>query len=876
VPKSPAESHLAGTVLAGLLSIAAVSLLILKFAAPERAIAAPPPYAAGVTEDLAKTRASRITDLVYDLDLVIPDAKEKPIRAKALISMVLRGSGPVILDFEGPRERVESVKLNSKATSWDYANGHLILEAVEAGSVRLEIAFIAGDGPLNRDENYLYSLFVPNRASAAFPCFDQPDLKARYRLALEVPSTWTAVSNGPLLSTESSGGRRRFQFSETRPLSTYLFAFAAGQFRVEESLWKGKPIRFFHRETDEERIKRNLGVIFELHRKALDWLEQYTSIAYAFDKFDFVGIPAFQFSGMEHPGAILYRDSKLFLDESATQTEILERASLIAHETSHMWFGDLVTMRWFNDVWTKEVFANFIAAKIVNPSFPDINHELRFFLAHYPAAYEIDRTAGTHPIRQPLENMNDAASLYGPIIYQKAPIVMRQLETLIGAEAMRSGLRRYLKQFSYANATWPDLVSILDGSTEIDLKQWSGNWVEKEGRPIITTRVGLRQGRVRSIAFQQFDPLGRGLMWPQVITPVVGFDRELKEFRTKVEGKTTDLSGLRGAPGPDFVLPDARGIGYARFELDPESRRYLVSHLHELPDPIARASAWVILYECMVEREIQATDLMTTLRRTLNAETEELNINSFLTSLGQLYWGFLLPHQRADIAAAVEQDIWHLLEAAPSQSLKSAFFKALMAIATTDSGIRRLRDVWAHRLLIPGLSLSEQDEMRLAFQLAIRVAPESEEILRQQSRRIKNPDRKREFEFIAPSVSASVEVRDQFFQSLGQAPNRTHEPWVLEALSYLHHPLRAETAIRYVQPSLELLEETKATGGIFFPKRWLDATLSGHNSEQAADIVRRFLKDHPKYPARLKGKILQSADLLFRKATIIATRSDRR
>ncbi len=153
---------------------------------------------------------------------------------------------------------------------------------------------------------------------------------------------------------------------------------------------------------------------------------------------------------MEHPGAILYRDSKLFLDESATQTEILERASLIAHETSHMWFGDLVTMRWFNDVWTKEVFANFIAAKIVNPSFPEINHQLRFFLAHYPGAYEIDRTAGTHPIRQTLENMNDAASLYGPIIYQKAPIVMRQLELLLGEDAMMAGLREYLRSFSYA------------------------------------------------------------------------------------------------------------------------------------------------------------------------------------------------------------------------------------------------------------------------------------------------------------------------------------------------------------------------------------------------------------------------------------------
>ena len=131
-------------------------------------------------------------------------------------------------------------------------------------------------------------------------------------------------------------------------------------------------------------------------RRRSRWLEDYTGIPYPFGKFDFVLIPSFQFGGMEHAGAILYNAASLMLDESATQNQLLERASIIAHETAHMWFGDLVTMRWFNDVWMKEVFANFMAAKIVNPSFPQVNHELRFLLAHYPAAYQVDRTAGTN------------------------------------------------------------------------------------------------------------------------------------------------------------------------------------------------------------------------------------------------------------------------------------------------------------------------------------------------------------------------------------------------------------------------------------------------------------------------------------------------
>ena len=150
------------------------------------------------------------------------------------------------------------------------------------------------------------------------------------------------------------------------------------------------------------RSRRNRDAIFDLHAAALTWLERYTGIPYPFGKFDFLLVPAFQFGGMEHPGAIFYNASGLLLDESATQNQQLERASVIAHETAHMWFGDLVTMRWFNDVWMKEVFANFMAAKIVNPSFPDMNHDLRFLYAHYPPAYDVDRTAGTNAIRQPL------------------------------------------------------------------------------------------------------------------------------------------------------------------------------------------------------------------------------------------------------------------------------------------------------------------------------------------------------------------------------------------------------------------------------------------------------------------------------------------
>ncbi len=170
----------------------------------------------------------------------------------------------------------------------------------------IEIDFVAGDDSLNRNDDYLYTLFVPARASLAFPCFDQPDLKARWRLSLELPTDWVAVSNGRETGRTASADHLGLIFDETQPIPTYLFAFAAGKFSIETAERNGRTFRMFHRENDAAKVARNRTAIFDLHARAIAWLEDYTTIPYPFGKFDFVLIPSFQFGGMEHPGAIYY------------------------------------------------------------------------------------------------------------------------------------------------------------------------------------------------------------------------------------------------------------------------------------------------------------------------------------------------------------------------------------------------------------------------------------------------------------------------------------------------------------------------------------------------------------------------------------------
>jgi aminopeptidase N len=831
------------------------------------------PIGPGVSEALAAERRAAIQDLRYDVRFIVPGERKEPVRGRVRARFVLAAPHRIVFDFAQPREQVVRLTVNGRETVPQLADGHLIVPAPlsQRGANEVEIEFLSGDAALNRDDEFLYTLFVPARAQLAFPCFDQPDLKARYTLALELPDTWHAVANGRDLDAAGEGapppGRKRVRFAETEPLPTYLFAFAAGRFSVETAVRDGRPMRLFHRETDPSKVARNRDVIFDLHARALNWLEEYTAIPYPFGKFDIVLIPSFQFSGMEHPGAILYNQASQLLDESATQNQLLDRASTIAHETAHMWFGDLVTMKWFNDVWMKEVFANFMAAKIVNPSFPDVNHDLRFLLAHYPSAYQVDRTAGTNPIRQQLANLNEAGQLYGAIIYQKAPVVMRQLEMMLGERPFRDGLREYLKRYAFANATWLDLVRILDARTPEDVAAWSRAWVEERGRPAFTTSVAVdSRGRISSLRLTMTDPLNRGLMWPQRVRVALGYGDAVRTMPVTVEGRVTMVTGAAGADRPLYVLPNGAGLGYGLFVLDDASRIYLLGHLEEIPDALTRGSAWVTLWDNLLESRVRPGAFIDSALRALPRESDEQNAQRILSYVVRAYWKYLNAADRQSRSAALERALRQGLGRAVTQSQKAAWFNAYRDTVLSTEGVAWLERVWRREEKIPGLTFAEPDEITMAMELAVREVPNWRAILDAQLQRTQNPDRKARFAFVMPALSADPVTREQAFARFQDVENRRREPWVLESMAYLNHPLRAAHGKRFVRPALELLLEIRRTGDIFFPTRWMDSTLSGHASPEVAATVRAFLAENPRYPERLRWTVLSTADELFRAA----------
>jgi aminopeptidase N len=322
-------------------------------------------------------------------------------------------------------------------------------------------------------------------------------------------------------------------------------------------------------------------------------------------------------------------------------------------------------------------------------------------------------------------------------------------------------------------------------------------------------------------------------------------------------------------PAPLFVLPNGGGIGYGEFHLDASSLAWLSAHLPEIDDALTRGSAWVTLWDAVLDAELPPSRVLDLALDALPRETDELNVQRILSYLEQGYWKFASDRERTRRAPRVEQTLRDGLARAATMSLKGAYFSALRDVALTPATVAWLTRVWRGDEVVPGLTLAEPDFITLAQELAVREVPDWRAILQQQVQRTQNPDRKARLQFVLPALSSDRAERDRFFASLADVANRRREPWVLDGLRYLHHPRRAATAVQYIRPGLELLQQVQQTGDVFFPKRWMDATLNGHRSADAARIVHAFIDGAPaSYPDRLRRIILSSADDLFRASSL--------
>lgn len=822
----------------------------------------------GVPLTMAKYRSTQVSDVHYNLSFNIPEKKKSPIAGRVAIHLTVHDlEHPVYLDFKEDRKSLNIINVNGHITPIQFEKEHVIIptERLTIGKNTIDIGFRAGELSLNRNDDYLYTLLVPDRARTLFPCFDQPDIKAQYTLNITAPGDWEVLCGAPLKNSIKKGNYKMYQFATSDLMSTYLFSFVAGKFERTHLKDGIQPMTMLYRETNEEKVTESPQAIFDLHQSALGFLEDYTAQPYPFLKFDFATIPGFQYGGMEHTGAIQYRESSLFLDKSATRNQELRRAKLIAHETAHMWFGNLVTMEWFNDVWMKEVFANFMADKIVNPVFTDVNHDLQFLMTHYPRAYGVDRTQGSNPIRQELDNLNNAGSLYGSIIYNKAPIMMRQLEAVLGKTKFQEGIQEYIKTYANSNADWNGLVSILDTKTDQDLKAWSQVWVNTPGRPIILSDVTYENNHISKLTLFQMAEDKTNFVLPQVFEIALVYDDHIKELAVNLNAESVDLTEAIGLEKPEYILYNSNGLGYGVFPTDEN----VLQNIPAIKNVVSRGHAYMNSYENALLRFVQLPEAFNTYVAGLQTEDNEFILGRISAQIRTIFWNYYSEEQRQYHLPDIAKNILIRLESNASSNIKKTLFNLYQSIAYSEKERDVLYAIWLKKRDIDNLILNEDDYTRLAMTLALYDHPEASMILKTAREAISNPDRQKRFDFLEPALSAEATVRSDFFKAFAKAENREKENWVLQANNYIHHPLRQKEAVKDLHLSLELLEEIQQTGDIFFPKGWLDSTIGNYTTTDAYELLTSYVMDHPDLDQNLLRKLRQATDDLYRVQEVI-------
>jgi aminopeptidase N len=898
--------------------IVGAAALFLFFTAALPAVAAAPE---GIPRELARERAARIVDPRYNLDYtLVPHATTTSGHEELIFK--LKTAGPVLLDFRG--KSVSKMVVNGKEVPAKVENGHIELpadllklspnagqkkktqerltdnlgrpfspdgviggivaseipeEGVGPNDNRVDIDFTAEIGPAGKaitsfedkddGSEYIYTLFVPMDAEMAFPCFDQPDLKARFELTVVAPEEWTVVSNTDTQQVFSiEAGKRKTFFTQTVPISTYLFAFAAGPFFRVSSRNEREPTVFV-RQSVFQRAQQEVREVQEITAKGKKYLAGYFDQRYPFGKYDLVLIPGFAYGGMEHAGATFLREESVLFRTAPTRNDLLNRDILVLHELTHQWFGDFVTMRWFDDLWLKEGFAQYMAYHALADLKPKDNVWPRFYESIKPAAYRIDATQGATPIYQDIANLKDAKSAYGAIVYSKAPGILRQLAFVLGEEKFRDGLRLYLKEHAYDNADWSDLVAALEKVSGKSLTKWADVYIRRRGMPQVDVSWSCGAGnRISRFTLKQHDVLGEGGIWPISTQVLLSYANKAPvAVRADLDSASASVKEAVGKPCPAFVFANDQDYAYGRFLLDSRSRRAVERQIGGIGDVFERTLLWGALWESVRDAQLNPREYVDLALKTLPGETDESLAQDRIGHVGTALHRYVSPAQRAPLAARAEMMASNQMLHALDQDLRIVWFRGLRAVAQTPQGRDRLKELLSGKLAVPGVELRQLDRWNMVTALVALDDPQADAVLAAEEKRDPSGDGLK-YAYVAKAARAAATTKKKYFDDYLHDTSRP-EDWVAQSLGAFNYWNQSDLTLPYLRPALNALPQMKRERKIFFVLGWLNAFIGGQQSAQAQAEVRGFLKTAD-LDKDLKLKTLEVEDELDRTVKIRA------
>ncbi|MFI0259948.1 aminopeptidase N [Streptomyces sp. NPDC017056] len=698
-----------------------------------------------LTRDEAQQRARLISVDAYEIDLDLSGAQEAgeggTYRSVTTVRFdVAEAGAESFIDLVAPTVREVVLNGDPLDPGTVFRDSRIALPGLREG--RNELTVVADCAYTNTGEGlhrfvdpvdqqaYLYTQFEVPDARRVFANFEQPDLKATFAFTVKAPEGWKVISNSPTPEPRDNV----WHFAPTPRISTYITALIAGPYHSVHSTWEGDgrsvPLGIYCRPSLAEHL--DADAIFEVTRQGFDWFEEQFDYAYPFAKYDQLFVPEFNAGAMENAGAVTIRDQYVFRSK-VTDAAYETRAETILHELAHMWFGDLVTMEWWNDLWLNESFATYtsIACQASAPGSRWPHAWTTFANSMKTWAYRQDQLPSTHPIMAEIRDLDDVLVNFDGITYAKGASVLKQLVAYVGRDEFFQGVQAYFKAHAFKNTRLSDLLGALEETSGRDLKTWSKAWLETAGINILRPELQVAEdGTVTSFAVRQEAPaLPAGAKGEPVLRPhriAIGcYDLEdgklvrTNRIELDVDGERTEVPFPANTPRPAVILLNDDDLSYAKVRLDEDSLRVVTEHLGDFAESLPRALSWASAWDMTRDGELPTREYLELVLSGITKESDIGVVQSLHRQVKLALDLYAAPDWReTGLAKWTEAALEQLRAAAPGSDHQLAWARAFAAAARTDAQLNLLQSLLDGTQEIPGLAVDTELRWSLVQRLA--------------------------------------------------------------------------------------------------------------------------------------------------------------
>lgn len=759
--------------------IIAVCLLVLTSCrtsdpAPKSAPGGPAPETADLTESQARERKERVANVRYQLALELNE-KDEVFHGTNKIRFDLKGAAkPLRLDFfEGQvtalRTNGVAVPLTAKRRFWIDLPAGALKEGANLVEVEYSAAYTRQGIGLHRfvdpetKDVFIYSKLEPYEANRVFPCFDQPDLRATWELTVDAPKRWNVMHTTRETKVADAGeGRRRWAFPTTPAIATYLFSMHAGPYQIWTDKFEDIPLRLWARPSVAKFVRAKEW--FGWTKKGLGFFNRYFAYKYPFKKYDQIFVP--EASGaMENVAAVTFTENVLQRGEP-TRAQSRATANVLMHEMAHMWFGDIVTMAWWNDLWLNESFATYMASLALHEVTEFKESWQNFFNGSKSGAYFEDGLVTTHPIETRVDGVKDGLAAFDQITYGKGASVLKQLRAYIGDHAFDEGIREYIRTHQFGNTTLPDFIGALQKQTRKDLSAWAAVWLRQSGTDRLEAQWTCAGDRLREIRLVTTPSAGAKFR-PQSVR--VALFPAGASVAVDVVGPETRVAGDWACPS--FVYPNYGDYGYASVRLDAASLTWVSAHLSELKDELLRSQLWRDLWEMVRTGDMPLKAYIEILDKNFAGEKDVLVLGRIADTItdtrrGALtYWPPASPGLDAFIKRMEAQFLGRLKGSRPGSDAQKFWLDQFGYLARSPEGLAQIQRWVEGRDRIPGFKLDVDRRWWLARRLArfeVAAAPSLlDELIKEDG-----SDRGRRNRMAADAVVPSPDVKAKWIKRL--------------------------------------------------------------------------------------------------------------